>query len=127
MLKNKLDSGAFLSDETYIWCKENLRVLGHPEISTAHEFLPHVRHFLVPAWYHQFRIKTCDHIESGEQPILSLVPKPDTSKEWQVRQQIIAEMRNEADRFGLVEAYDVLDEGLNIENRSQTSDEDWDF
>lgn len=69
----------------------------------ASEFLPHTRHFLVPTWYRQLRIKTRDHIESGENPKLSLAPKPDTSQQWQARQQIIAEMRNEVDTFGLIE------------------------
>lgn len=127
LLKNKLDPNAFLSDETYTWCEESLRVLNHPEIPAASEFLPHVRHFLVPTWYRQLRIKARHHIENGEQPILSLAPKPDTSKEWQVRQQIIAEMRNEADTFGLVEAGELSDQRLDIENVSETSDEDWDY
>ena len=69
----------------------------------ASEFLPHTRHFLVPPWYRQLRQKTRDHIESGENPKLSLASKPETSEKWQARQQIIAEMRNEVDTFGFIE------------------------
>jgi hypothetical protein len=66
-----------------------------------------VRHFLIPSWYRQLRIKARDYIESGEGPTLLVSLKPDTAHQWQVRQQIIAEMRNEADTFGLIEAGDL--------------------
>jgi len=77
----------------------------------------------VPAWYRQLRIKARDHIESGEAPILSIAPKPDTAAQWQVRQQIITEMRNEVDTFGLIEDGDLGRE----EEGSETGDEDWDY
>jgi hypothetical protein len=77
----------------------------------------------VPAWYRPLRIKVRDHIESGEAPILSIAPKPDTAAQWQARQQIIAEMRNEVDTFRLIEGGDLDGE----EEGSETSDEDWDY
>ena len=101
--------------------------LHHPIQPAANEFLPQIRHFLVPTWYRQLRIEVRNHIESGTAPLLSLAPKPDTSKQWQIRQEIIAEMRNEADTFGLIETGEVLDQEINIENGEVTSDEDWDY
>lgn len=65
--------------------------------------------------------------------MLSLAPKPDTSKQWQVQQQIVAEMRNEADTFGLIEIGMDGEESLQREEHShdeegsETADEDWDF
>jgi hypothetical protein len=44
---------------------------------------------------------------TGEAPVLSIAPKPDTAKQWQVRQQVLTEMQNEVDTFELVEAGDV--------------------
>lgn len=54
-----------------------------------------------------------------------MAPKPDTSKEWQVRQRVIAKMRNEVDIFGLVESglEDIVSkDGGNAS--SETSDEE---
>ncbi len=79
--------------------------LNHSGTPISSEFLLQIRHFLVPVWYRQLRIKIRNHIESTEVPILSLAPKPDTRHHWQVRQQIIAEMRNEAETFGLTANY----------------------
>lgn len=84
-----------------------MQSLGHNGDPAANEFLPQIRHFLVPPWYRQLRIKARDHIHNGEAPVLSIAPKPDTVKEWQVRQQVLAEMRNEVDTFELVEAGDL--------------------
>jgi len=53
---------------------------------------------------------------------LSIAPKPATVHEWQVRQQVLAEMRNEVDTFGIIEAGNAAD---NWED-GNTSDEDWD-
>jgi hypothetical protein len=118
-----VDPDAYLSDDTLAWCKEALQSLGHPGTPSANEFLPRIRHFIVPTWYRQLRIKARDHIESGEAPTLSIAPKPDTAREWQVRQQIIAEMRNEVDTFGLIEGGDLLGE----QDGSETSDDDWNY
>ena len=123
LLTNGIDPDAYLSDDTLAWCQEALLSLGHSGNPSANEFLPHVRHFLVPTWFRQLRIIARDHIESGEAPALSIAPKPDTARQWQVRQQIIAEMRNEVDTFGLIEAGDLPDN----EQGSETSDEDWDY
>ncbi len=92
-----------MSNATYTWCEQSLIALNHSGTPISSEFLPQIRHFLVPVWYRQLRIKIRNHIESTEVPILSLASKPDTRHQWQVRQQIIAEMRNEADTFGLIE------------------------
>jgi hypothetical protein len=45
-----------------------------------------------------------NYIAGGEAPTLSLAPKPDILREWQVKQQVLAEIRNKIDIFGLVEA-----------------------
>jgi hypothetical protein len=45
-----------------------------------------------------------NYIVDNEAPTLSLVSKPDILREWQVKQQVLAEIRNEIDIFGLVEA-----------------------
>lgn len=127
LLINWLDPDAFLSDNTYVWCEEALKSHDHQGNPVASEFLPQVRHFLVPTWYRQLRIKTRDHIKSGAVPILSLAPKPDTANQWQVRQQIIAEMRNEADTFGLIETGIDGEEDLYSEEDSESADEDWDY
>ena len=97
------DPDAYLSDETLNWCQQNLIALGHSGTPQANEFLPSVRHFLVPTWFRQLRIKARAHLESGEAPTLLIAPKPDTHRQWQARQHILAEMRNEVDTFGLVE------------------------
>jgi hypothetical protein len=104
------------------WCKETLQALGHSGSPLANEFLPAVRHFVVPRWYRELRIKAREHIESGEAPALSVAPKPPTAYEWQVRQQVDAEMRNEVDTFGLIEAGDV-----GHSEDGNTSDDDWGF
>ena len=93
----------------------------------ANKFLPQIQKFLVPTWYRQLRIEVRKHIESGTTPLLSLAPKPDTSKQWQIRQEIIAEMRNEVNTFELIETGDALDQEIDIENGEVTSDEDWDY
>lgn len=132
-MRKILINWAFLSDNTYIWCEEALKSLHHPENPVASEFLSYVCHFLVPAWCHQLRIKIRDYIESGAAPILSLAPKLDTARQWQVRQQVIGEMRNEADTFGLVETGMDKQEDLHEEEslqdgeNSDTADGDWDY
>lgn len=68
-----------MSDETYAWCDEALKSLNHQADPATSEFLPQVRHFLVPTWYRQLCIKARDHIKSGAAPVLSLAPKPDTA------------------------------------------------
>lgn len=122
-MTNTIDPDAYLSDDTLTWCAEALRSLDHPGPPLANEFLSSQRHFLVLTWYRHLRIKARNHIESGDDPKLSIAPKPDTARQWQVRQQIIAEMRNEADTFGLIEAGDVVS-GTSGE---ETSDLDWDY
>src|SRR5271169_484078 len=118
------DPDAYLSEDTLTWLQESLQSLGHSGNPLANEFLPHVRHYLVPSWYRQLRIKARSHIESGVAPVLSIAPRPDTAQQWQARQQIIAEMRNEVDTFGLLEAGDLEDEP---EEDEETSDDDWDY
>ena len=103
-----LDPNAVLTNDTLLWCKEAMLVVDHPSDPVASEFLSQVRHFLIPAWYCQLRVYTRNHIESGENPILALAPKSDISKEWQVRQQILAEMRNEVDTFDLIESGNLI-------------------
>lgn len=122
---------AFLSSETLIWCKTTLASLGHVENPTANEFLPRIRQFLVPPWYRQLRIRVREHMESGEDPILSLVPKVDTIKEWQVRQQVITKIRNEVDTFGMIETGGTMQNGeieqpVAIEENSGVSDDSCD-
>ena len=112
-----------MSDDTLAWCKETLQALGHSGTPLANEFLPAARHFLVLGWYRQLRIKAREHIESSEAPALSIAPKPATVHEWQVRQQVLAEMRNEVDTFGIIEAGNAA---VNQED-GNTSDEDWDY
>jgi hypothetical protein len=115
-----------LSANTLAWCEEALQALGHSGNPLANEFLPPSRHFLIPPWYRQLRIKARDHIESGEAPALSIAPKPPTAHEWQVRQQVIAEMRNEADTFGLIESGDVWGVSSSQED-GDISDEESDY
>ena len=102
-----------------MWLEKTLQSLGHSGNPLANEFLPHICHFLVPSWYRQLRIKARNHIESDEVLLLSIIPRPDTAQQWQARQQIITEMRNEVNTFGLLEAGLVEDE--------ETSDNDWDY
>jgi|SRR5450432_155063 hypothetical protein len=106
-----------------MWLEKTLQSLGHSGNPLANEFLPHIRHFLVPSWYRQLRIKARSHIESGVTPFLSIAPRPDTAQQWQARQQIITEMRNEVDTFGLLEAGCLEDKPEDEE----TSDDDWDY
>jgi hypothetical protein len=96
-------------------------ILDHAGTPSANEFLPSIRHFLVPTWFRQLRIKARTHIESGEGPTLSIAPKPDTAGQWQVRQRILAEMRNEVDTFGLIEGGHPVD----AETGSETTDSEW--
>lgn len=112
-----------MSDETLVWCQKTLTSLDHQGDPTANEFLPQIRHFLVPGWYRQLQVKARDHIESGEAPALSLALKPDIMKQWRVRQQVLAEMRNEVDTFGMVETEDMLDEGMEVVEGNSESDE----
>jgi len=128
LLTREIDPDAFLSDDTFTWCEEALRSLGHRGQPTANEFLPHVRHFLVPSWYRQLRIKARNHIESGVAPALSIAPRPNTAQQWQARQQIIAEMRNEVDTFGLrLEAGYLEDEAESEREGEETSDDDGNY
>lgn len=53
--------------------------------------------------------------------MLAIAPKPDTAKQWQVRQQVLAEMRNEVDTFGLIETGDVQ------QNVEPAADDDWNY
>jgi hypothetical protein len=82
-----------------------------------------VRHFLVPTWFRQLRVKARAHIESGEGPTLSIAPKPDPAGQWVARQRILAEMRNEVDTFGLIEGGQLTD----AEEGSETTGSDWDY
>ena len=71
-----------------------------------------------------------NHIESGEVPMLSLAPNPKTSRQWQTQQQIIAEMRNEANTFELIEIGDIggeTNQPVEIEIDSDASDIDKDY
>ena len=100
---------------------EALQSLGHEGDPAANEFLPQIRHFLVPSWYRQLRIMARNHIAGGEAPTLSLAPKPDTLREWQVKQQVLAGIRNEVDTFGLVEA------GVEQEDGESATDQEWNY
>jgi hypothetical protein len=104
------------------WCERAMQHLDHPHDPAANEFLPAIRRYLVPSWYRQLRILARDHIESGELPVLAIAPKPDNRNIWEARQQVIDEVRNEVDTFGLVETH------LNgIGEEEERSDEDWDY
>lgn len=89
----------------------------------ANEFLPAIRRYLVPTWYRQLRILARDHIESGSDPALAIAPKPDRRAVWEARQQVVDEVRNEVDTFGLVEAN--LQSGG--EQEEGEDDSDWDY
>lgn len=115
LLTYRIDPDAYLSNETLDWCQQTLLALGHDGKPSANEFLPRVRHFLVPTWFRQLRIKARAHIESGELPTLSVAPKPDTAGQWQARQRILAEMRNEVDTFGLLEGVGPIDDNQGSE------------
>ena len=69
-------------------------------------------------------MKIQDHIEKSEDLKLSLAPKLNTSKEWQARQQVVAEMRNEVDTFGLIK---TGQEGINGNNIGPLMVEEIDF
>lgn len=58
--------------------------LHHPIQLATNEFLPQIRHFFVPTWYHQLRIEVRNHNKSGTASLLFLAPKPDTNKQWQI-------------------------------------------
>jgi hypothetical protein len=123
LLTCRTDPDAYLSNETLDWCQQTLLALGHSGKPSANEFLPRVRYFLVPTWFRQLRMKARAHIESGESPRLSIAPKPDTAGQWQARQQILAEMRNEVDTFGLIEGVGVIDD----DQGSETTDSELAF
>lgn len=59
--------------------------------------------------------------------MLSLALKPDTAAQWRVRQQIIAEMRNEVDTFGVIETGMDREEGIHSDNGQETTDDDWNY
>lgn len=59
--------------------------------------------------------------------MLSLVPKPDTAAQWRVRQQIIAEMHNEIDTFGVIETGMDEEESVHSNEGQETTDDDWNF
>jgi hypothetical protein len=101
------------------WCERALQQLGHPQPPSANEFLSATRRFLVPSWYRQLRILAREYIESGELPELAIAPKPDNRALWQARQEVLAELRNEVDTFGLVEGGEV--------NSDEEDREDWDY
>ena len=130
---NKTLAGEFqilikvIMSQKYVWCDEALKSLNHQGDPAASEFFPQVRHFLVATWYRQLRIKARDHIKRGAAPVLSLAPKPDIATQWQVRQQIIAEMRNEADTFGLIETGIDEEEGVYSDEGQETTDDDWNY
>jgi hypothetical protein len=105
------------------WCEQKLLQLDHPQAPTANEFLPAIRRYLVPTWYRQLRILARDHIESGDDPALAIAPKPDRRAVWEARQQVIDEMRNEVDTFGLVEA-NLQGDG---EQEDDEVDSNWDY
>lgn len=46
--------------------------------------------------------------------MLFLAPKPNTSRQWQVHQQTLAEMQNKMDTFQLVESGNMLDEIVRV-------------
>lgn len=117
-----IDPDAYLSDNTLDWCKETLRHnLDHVNEPAANEFLCSERHYLVPAWYREFRILARNHLQSGTLPQLSIAPKPETLREWRIRQRVIAEIDNEVDTFGLIETGQMSD---NNAGREHTSDSD---
>jgi hypothetical protein len=74
-------------------------------------------------WFRQLRIKARAHIESGKLLRLSITPKPDTAGQWQARQRILAEMRNEVDTFGLIEGVRLIDD----DQGSETTDSELAF
>jgi hypothetical protein len=115
----RIDPDVYLSNDTMRWCEQALQQLNHPQDPAASEFLPATRRYLVPAWYRQLRRLARNHIESGELPVLAIAPKPDNRNVWQARQQVINEVRNEVDTFGLVET--------DLNSAGEHSDEDWDY
>lgn len=46
-------------------------------------------------------------------------------KQWQVRQQVLAEMRNEMDTFRMVETEDALDDAMELLEKNLESDGFW--
>jgi hypothetical protein len=52
-------------------------------------------------------MKARDHINSGKEPTLHIALRPENIREWSIRQQVIAEIRNKADIFGLIKAGDI--------------------
>lgn len=59
--------------------------------------------------------------------MLFLAPKPNTAAQWRVRQQIIAEMRNEVDTFGIIETGIDRKEGVHSDDGQETTDNDWNY
>ena len=105
------------------WCEQKLLQLDHPQAPTANEFLPAIRRYIVPTWYRQLRILARDHIESGATPTLMIAPQPDSRAVWEARQQVVNEIRNEVDTFGLVET-NLQGDG---EEEEEEDDVDWDY
>ena len=118
----QIDPDAYLTDETMRWCEQAMQQLNHPQDPAANEFLPAIRRYLVPAWYRQLRQLARHHIDSGEQPVLAVAPKPDTRNVWQARQQVVDEMRNEVDTFGLIE---TNPDG--VDDDEDSDDEEWNY
>lgn len=104
-----------------------MKSLNHQGDPPASEFPPKVRHFLVPMWYRQLRIKARDHIESSAAPVLSLASKPDIATQWRVRQQIFAKMGNEVDTFGMIETVMDGEEGVQSDDGQESTDDDCNF
>lgn len=77
------DVTAFLPVETYEWCENQLKLIGfnpyEARLQTLNERESPFRDI-----YTQLRVQVVRHIHSGEQPILSLLPHPVGSWEWNV-------------------------------------------
>ena len=53
-----------------------------------------------------------------------IAPQPDSRAVWEARQQVVNEMRNEVDTFGLIEANL---QGDGEEEEKEEDDVDWDY
>ncbi len=104
----RIDADAFLTDATLAWLQATMQELGHPQQAVANEFIPETRMYLIPPFYRQLRIKTRDHLRSKQAPELAVAPKaPDTEElGWNVHADVLAEVNNEVDTFGLIEGGD---------------------
>lgn len=60
-------------------------------------------------------------------PIQSLALKLDTSKEWQIYQEVIAKIQNKVDIFRLVKNRKADNEGFENDNQSNLSNNDWNY